>query len=60
MQYNVKGYQLLGGEAVNLMMREASDDHGTPVPGKPKVARFNFFPQAGANAGDLAETFRPL
>ena len=58
MQYNVKGYHLLGGEAVNLMMHEASDDHGTPVPGKPKVARFSFFPQSGAKAGHLAKNIQ--
>ena len=39
-------------------MHEASDDHGTPVPGKPKVARFSFFPQSGAKAGHLAKNIQ--
>ena len=55
MAYGAKGYHLLGGETVNLMMHAVSDERGAPLPGALKVARFSFYPQSGGAAGDLAK-----
>ena len=40
------------------MLHEASDQHGAPVPGANKVARFTFYPQSGAKAGGLAKNIK--
>ena len=58
MTYGAKGYHLLGGETVNLMMHVVSDEHGAPLPGALKVARFSLYPQNGGAAGDLAKNIK--
>ena len=58
--YGAKGYHLLGGEAVNLMQHAVSDEHGAPLPGALKVARFSFYPHNGGAAGDITKTSKPF
>ena len=41
------GFGGFGGEFQNIMLDETSDVKGAPIPGRPRVKKFEFFPCQG-------------